>query len=512
LIEQGYDAKQVKELPAYANGENSESLARDTVEESPTGKQGDEGINQAARLIKVTEHYIRMDYEQDGKPKLYRVTTGGEQSEVLKRDGKPDIEPVDMIPFASMTPIIVPHRFFGRSIADCVMDIQRIKTALVRGLLDNMYLANNPRPEIAESHASDNTLDDLLVSRFGAPIRVKAPGGLLWNEVPSNAISIYPALEYFDQVREQRTGVAKQGQALDSKALLDQSATAANLAFTSAQARMKLIARIMAETGIRDLFSLLHATIRKHGSKAQTVRLRNKWVQVDPRDWKARNDMTVHVGLGTGGKAEQLQMISLIGAAQEKILAGGLSNIVQPKNLYAAAKALTKIVGEKDPDAFFSDPDEKDEQGNPVNPAPQPTPDPKLIELQAKNEIEKTQAQADIATQDRKTQAEIALAEKKFELERELKLIDAQLSVRKHEMEMQGRQADQQAKAQDHAAKASEANRPKASIEVRHGADELTGPLADAIAAFGQHQGAIMAARDYIKIDRTNDRNRIPVF
>ena len=96
-----------------------------------------------------------MDYEGDGKGGLYRVTTASEQGDVLLRNGEPDIVREDAIPFAAMTPVIITHRFFGRSIADLVMDIQRIKTALVRALLDNAYLANNPRTEVAESHATE---------------------------------------------------------------------------------------------------------------------------------------------------------------------------------------------------------------------------------------------------------------------------------------------------------------------------------------------------------------------
>jgi hypothetical protein len=144
LIADGYDEAQIKALASYAAAESSEESSRDTVEES-TATQGDAGLNTTNRLIRVTEHYIRMDYEQNGKPCLYRVTTGGEDSVVLKRNGKPDIEKIDLMPFAAMTPVIVPHRFIGRAIADLVMDIQRIKTALLRAMLDNAYLSNNPR-------------------------------------------------------------------------------------------------------------------------------------------------------------------------------------------------------------------------------------------------------------------------------------------------------------------------------------------------------------------------------
>jgi hypothetical protein len=293
LIAQGYDAEQIKALPSYTALANVEAQARDTVEER-NGGQGDEGTNKANRLIRITEHYVRMDYEGDGKAALYRVTTASEQGDILTRDGEPDIVRADQIPFAAMTPVIITHRFFGRSVADLVMDIQRIKTALLRALLDNAYLANNPRTEVPESHATETTLDDLLVSRPGGIVRTKMPGGLSVIQHPDIGGHVFPLLQYQDTTREWRTGVSRQGQGVDPNALQNQVATIANQMFNAAQAKVKLIARIFAETGIRDLFTLLHGTIRKHGGEPATVRLRNRWVTIDPRDWKERNDMTVN--------------------------------------------------------------------------------------------------------------------------------------------------------------------------------------------------------------------------
>ena len=348
LIAQGYDREQVRRLPSHGVADTIEAQARDTVEEG-TQKQGDEGHNAASRLIRVTEHYVRMDYEdqgtlsKDGRERrgLYRVTTAGE-GEVLKRDGEPDVIEVDEIPFAAMTPVIVTHRFFGRSIADLVMDIQRIKTALLRALLDNAYLANNPRTEVPESHATETTLDDLLVSRPGGIVRTKLPGGLSVIAHPDVGGHVFPLLQYQDATREWRTGVSRQGQGVDPNVLQNQVATIANQMFNAAQAKMKMIARIFAETGIRDLFALLHAVVRKHGSQPQTARLRNQWITVDPRDWKARNDMTINVGLGTGTKTEQLAHLNMVIGAQEKAIAAGL---VSPKNLYNSAQRAHQARG-----------------------------------------------------------------------------------------------------------------------------------------------------------------------
>jgi hypothetical protein len=418
LIAQGYDAEQVKNLPSYTGLANIETQARDTVEEK-RGSQGDEGINKANRLIKITEHYVRMDYEGGGKPGLYRVTTGGEgTSEVLIRDGGPDIVREDVIPFAAMTPVIITHRFFGRSIADLVMDIQRIKTALLRALLDNAYLANNPRTEVPESHATETTLDDLLISRPGGIVRTKMPGGLQILQHPDIGGHVFPLLQYEDATREWRTGVSRQGQGTDPNALQNQVATIANQMFNAAQAKVKLIARIFAETGIRDLFTLLHAVIRKHGSQPATVRLRNSWVTVDPRDWKARNDMTVNVGLGTGSRSEQLTHLQMIIGAQKEAIAAGL---VSPKNLFNSAKELTRLAGHKNVDAFFTAPGAPPDPNDPTSAPITPPPDPKMQERQQKLQLEQARAAADAQLSAHKNQAEQQMNAAKIASDAELK-------------------------------------------------------------------------------------------
>lgn len=439
LIEEGFDAAQVKALPVWSTTETGEQVHRDTVDEGDS-----DNLNRAMRKVKIIEHYIRLDYEGDGKPCLYRVTTGA-NFEVLRRKGKPEIIKEDHVPFAVMSPIIVTHRLCGRSMADLVKDIQRIKTAILRGVLDNIYLALNPRPEVAESHAGDTTLDDLMVWRPGAPIRTRQPGGLVWQNVPTIAQHAFPVMEYMDATREWRTGVTRQGQGIDANSLQNQSATAVNQMFTAAQARMRLIARIFAETGMRDMFALIHAKVLKHENKTKKVRLRNKWVTVDPRVWKTREDMTINVGLGTGDRSQQFAKIMQLIGLQAQALQMGLAT---PENLYNSAKEVTKVLGLKSVDLFFTDPAQNPQAG-------QQPPNPEMIkaeaevqkiqmegqlrqqEMQAKAQIEQVQAQADIATQERKTGAEIHLAERKFELERDMKILEAQLKMQMHESEMQ---------------------------------------------------------------------------
>lgn len=463
LIAEGFDEDQIKELTDYTGLTEIETLARDTVAEHLTVNGGG-GINSAARLVKITEHYVRMDYEGNNKPCLYQVMTGGDQGHILKQNGKDCITKFDAIPFAAITPVPVPHRFFGRSMADLTMPIQREKTALKRGLLDNIYLHNNTRTEVSESHASANTIDDLLVSRPGAIVRTKQPGGLVPLPVQDITGAIYPGLQYLDSEAESRTGVSKQTQGIDANALQNQSATAVNQVFNASQMRMKLIARVMAE-GIRDMFALLHGTIRKHGQQAQTVRLRNTWVQVDPRDWKTRQDMTINVGLGSGGKAQQFAQLMALAGIQEKLIAGGKSNLVDDNNIFNLASEISKVMGHKNADKFFNDPMAKDPQtGQLLHPPVQPPPDPKVMSIQAQAANDQQELQLKAQLDQKKSQDAAQLAQFKAEIDAKIKVMEAHLKAveaerklqgdaAKHHMDMQATVLDMAATAHAHDAK-----------------------------------------------------------
>lgn len=459
-VAEGFDEDQIKALETYTGNTDIETLSRDTVEEHQmaTGE-----INSATRLVRTTEHYIRMDYEGSGRAGLYLVITGGVQGEVLKKDKKVCVYPIDVIPFATWCPIPIPHRFFGKSIADLTVPIQREKTALKRGALDNLYLHNNPRVEVAEANAGPNTLDDLLISRPGGVVRTKTAGGLNWQEVPDITPSIYPMLQYLDAELEQRTGLSKQSQGLDANALQNQSATAVAQVFNASQMRMKLIARQLAQ-GVKEIVSLLHHTIRTHGQEAQTLRLRNEWVQVDPRNWKTRDDMTINVGLGTGGKAQQFAQLMALANIQKELIAGGKLNLVDDAGLFHMAEQISKVMGYKNADQFFNDPTAVNPQtGQPLHPPVPPPPDPKLQieqmklnatqqQLQQKGQLDaqkqsadlqmtQFKAQTDAEHQKAKLIADAALADKKAQLEEKQAILDAALKERadqrEHELHQQ---------------------------------------------------------------------------
>jgi hypothetical protein len=472
LIEMGYAKSLVETLPTSVGEwqDTEEALSRAKglrTTDAATADIGDStgagDANQSMRLIDVVEHYIMVDFDGAGVAELRKVTTAGGSDTLL------DNEPFDAMPFAVISPILLPHRVIGVAIADLVIDIQKIKTALYRETLDNAYLINNARTEISESHAGDYTIDDLLTNRPGGIVRTKMPGGL--NPLITQPIgqSIFPMIEYIDAAKEARTGVAITQPGLDAQALQNQTATAANIASTAAQQRIKLIARIFAETGVKDMFLGLHRLILEHGrdEKARVLRLRNKWVTVDPSDWRERNDMTVTVGLGTGNKDQQLMHLqSILGMQVQAIqMQGGVTGpIVTLEKVYKTLSEITKNAGFRNPDDFWSDP--TPQPGQPPMQPPAPPPNPAMIEVQGKLQIEQQRAQFDQQHQQAVAQADQQHQQMKAAAEHQREVDKTQAEQAREMARMQADNAAALRKAQLDAANAIEVERIKSATAI----------------------------------------------
>ena len=349
LVAAGFDRETVEGL-AGAGGAEADA-APERLERFDAEEARSDADNPALRELWVTECYLRVDHDGDGVAELRRALAAGEGGafEVLENapwEGA-------AAPFCALCPVPVPHKFFGLSVADLVEDIQRIKTVLMRQMLDNLYLANNPRKRVVEDQVN---LDDLLTSRPGGLVRVKDTAAIAEERVEFTAAQSFPMLEYLDSLKENRTGVTKYNQGLDADSL---NKTASGIAriMNAAAERLELIARIYAETGFRALFLGVHELLRKHGGRELAVRIRSRWVAVDPGDWRRRFDLTVHVGSGAGNadqrKADALMVLQL----QKELAAFGL---VGPAHAYAAFEKLIEATGWKTPERYMAQPEADD--------------------------------------------------------------------------------------------------------------------------------------------------------
>ena len=390
LIEDGYDPEMVKNIPNESENEfNEERLERfDNEDEFPFNEQP---LDSSTRRIIVYECYARIDQDDDGIAELRKIKVAGPGYEVLKfKDGNMDNEPVYDHPFFSVTPIRMPHKFYGRSLADLVMDLYQIKTALWRQLLDNVYNVNNARAAISNRVS----LDDYLDNKVGAPIRVDSPAGDVGGHIfpiqtPSIAPHIYPALEYIDTVRETRTGVNRLGQGLDPDAL-NSTASGINQLLGRSQQRVLMIAQLFAH-GIRDAFKKILKLTVMHQDKPRVVRLRGEWTEVDPRVWDADMDVSVNVGLGRGTQDQKIVTARMVLEATMNLLQiqGGINGpFVLPHHVSNAYSKFYEVAGLKSADPYVNKLTAEDSQEMAQQQGQQEDPEAELkkAELQMKGQ------------------------------------------------------------------------------------------------------------------------------
>ena len=344
LTAMGYDADTIDALGSGDTLEFSpERIARHTRGEMPyDNESGDETME----IVEYYECYIKTDYDEDGIAELRRICYAGNQ--ILHN------EECDYVPFHSVCPIPIPHKFYGQSLADRAMDLQLIKSTITRQMLDNLYLTNNYRVGAVEGQVN---LDDLLTSTAGGVVRMKNPNAIVPMAVQSNAQQSFPMLEYLDQVQAKRTGLTEASQGLDANILQNVTATAISAMTSAGQGKIELIARIFADTGVSSLFRGILQLVCKYQQKERIIRINNKYVPFDPREWSNLYDVTVNVGLGTGSKQEQLAVMQMILQKQEQIITQyGLANpLVNLKHYRDTLAKFVQMAGFKDDSQFLNE-------------------------------------------------------------------------------------------------------------------------------------------------------------
>ena len=388
---------------------NAERLARyefDQSEDMAEGWGGNE--EEALREYWLHESYLRTDFDDDGIAELRKVCTVGDY--VFANEN------IDSIPFVSITPLKIPHKFFGLSVADLVMDLQLIKSTLMRNLMDNAYNQNFGRYAVLEGQAN---LDDLLTQRPGGVVRVKSPNAVMPLATPPLEPYSFQMLGYLDEVREARSGVNKNTQGINADALTSHTtATAVNAVMTNAQSRVEMIARQFAETGVKDLMWCIYELLLKYQDKERVVMLRNQWVPVRPDMWSDKMDCTVSVALGNGSKDQQMAHLSQMIQFAAQAMQGGLP-IVTPQNMYNLGAALVKAMGYQNVGDFLTPPPPpQPQQPSPEEQAAMMEQQIKMKELEIKQgdlqvKMMKVQQDAQEAAVDAQLKAaELALEEK----------------------------------------------------------------------------------------------------
>lgn len=403
LVEMGYDFEEVSNLSGLSSDDtytDSEAFERKGYEQDEEQNTQDVSMKKVA----VTEAYMKMDKEGTGVAIMYRILMAGGDDKVL------ECEPYGDVPFAVFEVDPEPHTFFGRSVADLVMNDQDSSTAMLRGMMDNVALTNSPRQGYVQGQVN---VDDLMNNEIGGLVRMKSPQALVDIATPFVAGQVLTAMQYMDDAVEAKTGVSRASMGLDPDALQNTSATAARLQAQQGSAQIEVMARNIAEGGMKRLFKLMLHILVENSCEETLMRLHGNFQPVDPRVWNTGMDLQVNVGVGTGQEAERHAALNQALQMQMQIWTqyGNGNGLVTMTGIRNTLGDMLALQGVKNVDRYFQ----------PINPE---------IEAQLIQEQQQMAAESPQITEaEALVQAEQYKADKQMEMQ-QLKLqIEAQKAI-----------------------------------------------------------------------------------
>jgi hypothetical protein len=452
LVKLGLSQEEVDELSSDRDTSVEGSLRDDSfTDESPRNQDGD-----SERELFLVVAYAKIDVNGDGISEMMRVVyahSSGLASAIIEMEEWED----GIAPIALASPILIPHSIIGRSLFDQTQDLQLVSSVLTRGMLDNLYLSNRPRPAVSDSVILDSMLDWVP----GAPIRFKAgarpgDGHIVWQNPPNVIQPALQALEYIQSVKETRTGTTRQNQGLDADSI-NKTKGGMQMLMSASAGRQKLMARVLAETAVARIYRLVYRAIKRGATGSTDYWAGKSFKQVDATKWPDDLDLTVNVGLGTGNTQQELEHLMLIAQAQEKLIlmqGGPTGPFVTAENIAATSQKLAEKLGFKTPGMFFQPPEVVQQQMQAKAGQP-PQPPPEVQAEQAKTagaiEVQKAQLEGDL----RQLQAESQVNEQKARVDMELKSADMQIKreemmLKREEMDLKRMEMDLKREEMEH--------------------------------------------------------------
>lgn len=441
LVAMGYDRDVIAKLP-IAGSESSEQEAEEDTRRRDVFSENDPH----AKAMDEIDYYdllVRVDFDDDGIAELRRMVFAGG----LKEQNLLENTEWDEINYADIVSERRPHQWEGNSVPDDVMEIQKIKTVLLRQTLDNLYWQNNLQPIVQEGQIVNP--ESVTNPEFGKPIRVSqgvdVRAAVGYNVVPMVADKSFSMLSYLDEELTDRTGISDASSGMAPDALQNMTAKATALVEQVGIGQTEMMVRCIANS-LKPVFRGLLKLIIQHQDQPRTVRLRDKWVTYDPRTWDSNMDATVNTGLGAGTRERDMMMMQQVIALQEKLLAalGPNNPFVKPDNVYNAISKLVEAAGLKSVGLYFTQPDPQEVQA--LMQSQQNKPSPEEIKAQAAVQIEGARTQGKIQVEQFKTQAkqqEFA-AKMQAEASKEREQRDADLQVNLAELERETESRGQQ--------------------------------------------------------------------
>ena len=321
------------------------------------------------------EWYIKADQNGDGVPELRYICTMGEDHTVVSD------EEANRVKFALFSCDPISHTIVGDSIADYVEDIQKIKTNMMRGILDSLAESINPKTVVNELMVN---LDDALNDDLGAVIRTRGDpnSAVQFTATPFVGQAAMPVVDMLNDVLQRRTGLSDAAKGLDPKALQSSTMIGVEAVINGAQERVELVARVLCETGFKDLFSGLYNEICENPNPPRTLRVNGRFIPYDTTTFDATMSVEVNANLGKGNDMVRMMALQGIKNDQQTIVAQmGINNPIcsfqEMLNTMTDMLALSNV---KNVGRYFKTPNPQQIQQMMAAPK---TPDPQAMAAQA---------------------------------------------------------------------------------------------------------------------------------
>lgn len=450
LVADGMDADEVEELIEKNKGKKSRIVSEDLSaarqfdginrrETNPTANEVEDSVLYAEAYAKIAVE-DDPNYDEDALPERRLFKCVGPEWEIVNNDGLGECVDDDL-GFATWTPIPEPHTIVGLSFWDLLKDIQRIISQIERGTLDSLAQAITPVTEVVNGMVN---MQDFINPEVAGIRRVRAIGQtqtVVHHFVGGDTL---PMLSYYGQVIEDRTGKNKGAMGLDADALQSTTKVAAAAILSASQQRIEIIARVFAETLLKPMFKGLLKLVTKHQQQSRLVRLRNQYVEVDPRHWDSTMDVQVNVALGAGTPNDKIEMLAGLASKQQELMQTG-SPLVSNIELRNTLATMTELSGQKNVERYWKKWGQEEEAAMQQAMAQQPPPpDPNMALV----EVERMKAATEAALAEKKYQLEVWKAQREDDRERDKLSRDTVLKEREMELKYQAEIEDSQLKAQ----------------------------------------------------------------
>lgn len=425
LVESGHDPDLLATCQTREERDNSEETVRRW--RSSEHVDGPDEDDDSMQMYLVRECYIRCDYDGDGV---------AEHRQVLEIGGVIfENEELNYQPFCALATAGNPHVHEGMSLVEMVADIQRQKTTAQRQWNTNMYRINQPRKYVGENARDESGLTmDALLNGYSEVIPCRDPSQIVPEQIQPLGQVILPYLQDLDRRQMMRSGVSPQ-MSMDPNVLQQSTAEAYAKAQSKGEQRIELITRFMAETGVKALMLKAHELLRKHQDRPGTAKIRGRWVEYSPTEWRARRQMLVNVGLGFGSDQAKLAKAQMVIQLQGQMAQQGF---VTPDNMYNAIEKFCEAADLPNAEQYFTHPAQNQQF---MQAQQRPNPQQQLIQAQAmayQADAQSKQMRAQVEAQSKQAEHQLAM------MDRQLKQME--LRMREQELMHQMQQAESEAR------------------------------------------------------------------